>query len=112
MDANGSPSNHTASQVTNTLTASPTQGPANRPAAQTATIRSLSKPLRETLASSTNPRTRNTSNAVPRSRIDNRERSCSLKTGTNVSTYAAVTNTNMSLNRLSMEASHESAQWL
>jgi aryl-alcohol dehydrogenase-like predicted oxidoreductase len=45
-------------QVTKTLTVIPTQGPATRPAAHTATIRSLSQPACETGASSTRPRTK------------------------------------------------------
>jgi hypothetical protein len=49
MEPNGRPWCATANQVTNTLTASPTQGPATRPAAQTATIRSLSQPACETV---------------------------------------------------------------
>jgi hypothetical protein len=99
MEANGKPSSLTANQVTNTLTASPTHGPAIKPAAHTATIRSLSQPLREKLASSTKARAKNTNNAVPRSRFDSKEHSCTLKPGTNVNTNAAVTNTQMSFEK-------------
>src|SRR4029077_3188467 len=58
MEPNGRPWCATASQVTNTLTTNPTQGPATRPAAHTATIRSLSQPACETVTSSTRPRTK------------------------------------------------------
>src|SRR5580704_12264197 len=65
MAPNGRPWCATANEVTNTPTASPTQGPATRPAAHTATIRSLSKPACETVASSTRPRIVKTSRTAP-----------------------------------------------
>src|ERR1700730_2278541 len=107
-DSNGRPSSLPAKTRTKRLTATPTQGPAIKPAAHAATIRSLNHPVCETLISSTNPRTRNTSNAVPRSRIDSRERSGRLKPGTRVSTNAAVTNTQMSLQIVSIAKTPES----
>src|SRR4029077_3906216 len=64
-EPNGRPWCATANQVTNTLTASPTQGPAARPATHTATIRSFNQPACETVISSTRPRTKKTSRAVP-----------------------------------------------
>ena len=65
IESNGRPWCATAKEVTNTPTASPTQGPATRPAVHTATIRSLSKPACETSASAIRPRVVKTSRAAP-----------------------------------------------
>jgi hypothetical protein len=57
----------TANQPTNNPITVPTHGPDNRPAAQTNTMRSFTKPGRETAISSINPNTAKIHNAVPRS---------------------------------------------